>query len=286
MNITIMNCLGVATFIAIIIISYYVGRITFKYGKSLNTISENAINWSKRINENVYNANNSRGEKIKLSLSKKGIMYHLNDYELVPTTYVMLKCIIAFVCFFLTCVFLKFNIMVMIISLLLGYFLLDIWFNLLNKSDNKKMKNDVQNLYFMLIIHAEAGVHMVDSVRNFIFETKNARLKEALNEFVNITTTNKASVEEAINLLDCRFSNKDISNLCAVLSQTLETGRSSKMMNDLLVQIENSQKAENYNMEKSHERKMMIILILFAIGVIGMFISGLAMQTNQSIGLF
>ena len=219
-------------------------------------------------------------------LSRKGFMYRFNDYELVPLTYLLFKIIFTIAFCFITNLFFGFSPLSLVVSLILGFFLIDIIFNTLNKHDNEAMAEDIQNLYFTFIVHAKAGVHVLDSIRICMIECDNKRLKEALNEFINIVSTNRGSIIDAINILRNRFDNKDITNFCAALRQAEETGYSAKMISSLLEQINAKEEAQNYEKEKSSERKMMLLLVAFIIGILSLFLVGLIGQMKTSINFF
>lgn len=275
----------ISTYVFCGIIALLIARICFLYGKSVSDISDGVLDWTKQVSNNKTRIS-SRSDKIRLMLSRKGFMYRFNDYELVPLTYLLFKTVITIVFCFIAVLFFGFSPIVLVVSLIAGFFFLDALFNALNKSDNESMADDIQNLYFTFIVHAEAGVHVLDSIRICMVECDNKRLKEALNEFINIVSTNRGSITDAINILRNRFDNKDITNFAAALRQAEETGVSAKMINSLLEQINAREEARNYEKEKSSERKMMLLLVAFIIGILGLFLVGLIGQMKNSINFF
>lgn len=279
----ISSIITIATYICCGMIAYFIAKICFLYGKSISNISDEVLDWTKKVGNAKTS---SKSDKMRLMLSRKGFMYRFNDYELVPLTYMLFKVTTAIIFGITSVIFFDFNPIILTISLLLGFFFIDLLFGALNKADNEKMFDDVQNLYFTFIVHAKAGVHILDSIRECMIDCDNKRLKEALNEFINIVSTNRGTVADAVNILRNRFDNKDLTNFCTALKQAEETGFSAKMIGSLLEQINKREEAKGYEREKSSERKMMLLLVAFVLGILGLFLIGLVDQISTSIQFF
>lgn len=218
--------------------------------------------------------------KYLLKLSKNGYLYRKNDYNFEVSTYFIYKIGLA-ILFFIVAYslvnntnFSTFAIPSGILGIIFGYKYLDINHKIKNNQDNEAMDTDVRNLRDTMIIHAEAGIPIKDTIMICKEETENKRFKQGLNEFLNNLLSQKLNIKESLEVFESRFDNEKIKELCIIIDQAEETGRSAEMISGLIEKAEIEQEGENYKVEKKLERKMMFVcLIYFGLILVNVFYS-------------
>ena len=116
----------------------------------------------------------------------------------------------------------------------------------------------------------------------------NKRLKEALEKFDRDLKTNRRTITEAIGHLQRKFNNLDLENLCTVIVQNEETGRSKKVIEDLSAQILSTEKSVEAVRKQRIENMMTLeIIVLFgAIMGYALYLFGQNMMDVLSISSF
>lgn len=280
----ILKIVKIAIPVVAFLCSTFLAVLIYRYGSRKDEVNENFILWTKKLDKSRFFKALYKDKLIE-KLSKRGYMYHLHDYNLAISTYYIFKMVIALLFGLAYVIIVGLNVGI-VAAMIIGFYFLDIHFKSKNKSDNIEMDDDILNLYFTLVVHAEANVYLLDTMRICAKESKCPRFREALNEFVNIVTSNKGTLLDAINVLEKRFDNKDIVNLCVCLTQAEETGNSAKMLRELLAQIESMQKAKNYENEKREEHRMLGVLIAYFVGILVYLGIGLIMGLFSTLGKF
>ena len=221
-------------------------------------------------------------DKITADLSRYGIMYMFKDYNMEPSSFISAK----FACsgatallgFLLTPSSLTQKLIVVVICLIIGFFLPDVFIRVSNSSDNEKMMQDIQTIYTTLKIHSRAGVFITDSLIECARNVENGRLKQALNEMNNNILASRVTIDEAVDQFNARFCNEQIDNLAVVIKQALHTGRSSDMLADISKQIEDNNKIQSMKKRDQIKRSSALIQFLYFTMITAMLLYLVAME--------
>lgn len=206
-------------------------------------------------------------DKITADLSKYGIMYMFKDYNMEPSSFMAAKLtsagVTALIGFMVTPNELAEKLLVVVIGLIIGFFLPDIFIRANNDSDNSAMMEDIQTIYSTLKIHARAGVYITDSLIECQRNVENGRLKQALNEMNNNILASRVTIDEAVDQFNARFCNEQIDNLSVVIKQALHTGRSSDMLEDISKQIEDNNRIQGMKKRDRIKRQASMIQVIY-----------------------
>lgn len=206
-------------------------------------------------------------ERLEMFIKEYGVAYMM--YESInPVMYIIIKILIG--------IFLAVLVMTQVSSVLLfvitfsfGFFLVDILVRRNNDSDNKDMMADIANTYDVLKIQMRAGVFITDAIYFCYQNCSNKRLKDGfLGLYLDIKSSN--NVVEALRNFNSKFKNNNISTLCAVLEQSLATGQSADILDNITKKNVDIQKLlnEQYRRKiegKYHKLGILIVLGMFAV---------------------
>lgn len=201
----------------------------------------------------------------KKRMSQLGIMYHVGDYDLSPSWYILVRLFVG-----LLLAFALFSSGVPFplpfLGIPLGYFLVDFAFQKINERDNKEFLIDIFNTYANLNIQLKSGLFITDALEYSYKNAKNERFKQALGEMILNFSDKTVSMHEAIEIFHSRFYSPEIDNLCAMLQNLLQYGISDSYANDLINEIKTIISASSAKAEHDIESKAgMIILAFFAV---------------------
>lgn len=163
----------------------------------------------------------------------------------------------------------------------LGFELPCILMKISNNSDNEDMMADIECIYDIMRIQARAGVYIRDSLMDCYVSTVNKRLKAALLELCNQTSTNK-TIDEAIMDFNSKFNNRHIDVLCIVLSQAQSSGKTVQILSDMNEQINQLRHSRAKSDEGKLERKIEVIELLIFIGILAI---GIMAMGNEIAGM-
>lgn len=148
-----------------------------------------------------------------------------------------------------------------------GYMFLPIVLQISDDRDNEQMMPDIRKLFEYVKIQTKAGMYLTNTLAACYLSISNRRLKQALLEMnAQIVATN--SIPAAIREFDEKFQNEYISQFCMIVRQSGESGRMSKMLDDMSRQITDMEKQLLRRRQNRMERKVLIITLLVFIGII------------------
>lgn len=226
-------------------------------------------------------------ENLTAMMSKYGMMHMLGDYNLEPSSFLIIKGGCGLILMVLGISVAPGIILKTVCAVALavfGFFVPDIFIKISNKSDNEAMQDDIITIYNILRLHAKAGVFVTDSLIECQREVSNKRLKEALNELNNNTLSAKLTTEEAVDLFNARFCFDQIDNLSVIIKQSLRTGRSTEILSDISKQIEDTNRNRAQDEKDKTKRKTAGIQTLFFIMITVLAIYLVGMQMMNSMG--
>lgn len=151
---------------------------------------------------------------------------------------------------------------------IIGAVIPDWYFGKRDKSDNKKMIQDVMTISSALSIQVTGGEYVGIALAECKDIVYTPRLKKALEEFDIHMRCNDLTITENIENFSEKFTSEEILALCTVLKQGLETGRMIECSRDLSKQCL-SNRDSAFSAKKGHldRASTIAMLILFADGV-------------------
>lgn len=152
-----------------------------------------------------------------------------------------------------------------------GYFLVRMIVRLSNQRDNRAMMEDIKTLYDTLRIQSKAGVFLTPALAECYLMVKNRRLKQALLELTNQITAQK-DVEEAVEGFRSKFDNGFLEDFCLVVRQSLSSGQTVQMLNDMGEQLAGLQHAITLKEEEALKRKLMLLQVAYYIGMLSILL--------------
>lgn len=208
--------------------------------------------------------------KIRLYLSKNGAGDNVNLNT--PEQYIVAKIITTLIGLVIGAMVLK-NIFC-IFGGILGFFIIDIAIKSCNKRDNDDMLRDLKNVYDTLRIQTKAGVFLSEALTDCYLVVSNKRLKKALFQ-LNKEIMLKHDVEYAIEQLSLQFNNIYIDNFVLIIQQSIQTGQSVTMLDNISEQMREAERRVNFIEKKHLEDKIGLVQILVWVGAIIMCVYSL-----------
>jgi hypothetical protein len=274
-----MQIINVVKLILMIMISV----ITFLIVKS-TLDNKNVSKFSLvRIDKNLKGTNNVLFdyEKIDKYLKKMGLKEMFNR-DINPTQFIMVKVILG-LAFIIA--FFKFNALISLVLGILGFFIPDIVLKVSNTVDNEEMLPDIKRIYDTLRIQTKAGVFLTMSLTECYLVVKSPRLKKALLELNNYIIT-KNDIEGAIEEFKSKFQYTYIDTFCIVIGQSIESGRTVQILQDLSTQIKDIEEAMNIKLAERVKTKLEGLQFLIYVGVIGIIVYGIFTEIFKSLTSF
>lgn len=221
-------------------------------------------------------------DSIQRFLKSKGAVYLFGDTA-TPVTFVTVK-VLLLLLLFLMGVSIG-GILPGMFFGMVGFFLPDMLLTISNSADNDAMLEDIKCIYDTLRIQTKAGVFLSASLCECYLAVKNRRLKSALLELTNDIST-RHEIEDALERFNEKFDCSQIDIFCIVIRQSMESGRSVKVLEDLSLQMNDLQHAINLKEKEALDRKVQIIELLIFVGLLAVTIFSLGMEVISSILTF
>lgn len=153
-----------------------------------------------------------------------------------------------------------------------------------NRADNDAMMSDIESMYDIIKIQAKAGVFIQDSLMDCYMMCANRRLKSALLELCNRTST-RNTVKEAVDEFNSKFMNVHIDILCIILNQAQTSGRTVQILSDMSEQIRQVRHAHAMKEKGKLERKIEILELLIFIGVLAIGIYSMGTEIMNMLSM-
>ena len=219
---------------------------------------------------------------IQKFLKTRGAVYMFGEMA-TPVTFLLVK-LLAFLLLFM--VGISFNsIPAGLILGVLGFFLPDMLLNVSNSMDNDTMLSDIKCIYDTLRIQTKAGVFLSASLCECYLAVKNRRLKSALLELTNDISTRR-EIDDALERFNEKFDFGQIDIFCIVIRQSMESGRSVKVLEDLSLQMNDLQRAINMKEKEALDRKVQVIELMLFIGLLAVTVYSLGVEVISSALIF
>lgn len=212
-------------------------------------------------------------ERTEAKLKKTGMKFLFGD-GFGAHHFWLLKLLTAAVCALIAA---EFHWLFSFPAAVLGYELPDIFADISNEADNRKMLEDIRTIYDTVRIQARAGVFVTVSVLDCYLIVTHPRLKAALLEFNNRILA-KNSLTEAIDGLEARFDNRYIDSFCIVLRQAMVSGRSVRILTDLSNQMTDVEHALRLRQKEKLDRQVQLLELLLFTGLLAVCIYAIAVE--------
>lgn len=219
---------------------------------------------------------------IQKFLKTRGAVYMFGEMA-TPVTFLLVK-LLAFLLLFMVGISFD-SIPAGLILGGLGFFLPDILLNVSNSMDNDIMLSDIKCIYDTLRIQTKAGVFLSASLCECYLAVKNRRLKSALLELTNDISTRR-EIDDALERFNEKFDFGQIDIFCIVIRQSMESGRSVKVLEDLSLQMNDLQRAINMKEKEALDRKVQVIELMLFIGLLAVTVYSLGVEVISSALIF
>lgn len=224
---------------------------------------------------------NGKGAQMRLTMSKYGVMFHMENYNMSPTYYLGFRAVIGLAIFAVLVIF-DVKSPLIILAIPAGYYGVPILFKIINSSDNKEMLIDIFNTYANINIQLKVGQYIANALEYSYHTAKNKRYKEAMGELVLNMADKTVTVEESIQIFQNRFASNEIDKLCMMLRTLMRYGNNEEFTQDLLDEIKEIIQADAMQAQSDIETKASgvsfgffgIVILLVVISVMMNFESG------------
>lgn len=172
----------------------------------------------------------------QLKLSRLGIMYHLNNYDLTYSKYIGYKSIISGIITIIITLILLLTTKYFYIGLIsfpIIYILIGNYYKGLNRKDNKDILSDISNIYTILTIDFSSGVYVNECFNHIKEIVKNKRLKFAFDELIQNINNRDISIDESILLFNNRFSSKELEKISKYIIDMIKLGINEELTTKL-----------------------------------------------------
>ena len=221
-------------------------------------------------------------QSIQKFLKTRGAVYMFGEMA-TPVTFLLVK-LLAFL--LLLMVGISFNsIPAGLILGVIGFFKPDILLNVSNSMDNDTMLSDIKCIYDTLRIQTKAGVFLSASLCECYLAVKNRRLKSALLELTNDISTRR-EIDDALERFNEKFDFGQIDIFCIVIRQSMESGRSVKVLEDLSLQMNDLQRAITMKEKEALDRKVQVIELMLFVGLLAVTVYSLGVEVISSALIF
>ena len=219
---------------------------------------------------------------IQKFLKTRGAIYMFEEMA-TPVTFLLVK-LLAFLLLFMVGISFD-SIPAGLILGVIGFFMPDILLNVSNSMDNDTMLSDIKCIYDTLRIQTKAGVFLSASLCECYLAVKNRRLKSALLELTNDISTRR-EIDDALERFNEKFDFGQIDIFCIVIRQSMESGRSVKVLEDLSLQMNDLQRAINMKEKEALDRKVQVIELMLFVGLLADTVYSLGVEVISSALVF
>lgn len=219
---------------------------------------------------------------IQKFLKTRGAVYMFGEMA-TPVTFLLVK-LLAFLLLFMVGIPFD-SIPAGLILGVIGFFMPDILLHVSNSMDNDTMLSDIKCIYDTLRIQTKAGVFLSASLCECYLAVKNRRLKSALLELTNDISTRR-EIDDALERFNEKFDFGQIDIFCIVIRQSMESGRSVKVLEDLSLQMNDLQRAINMKEKEALDRKVQVSELMLFIGLLAVTVYSLGVEVISSALIF
>lgn len=207
--------------------------------------------------------NQQRYEKKKVYLSQIGAAY-LIGRTVLPEEYLLFQISLAIL----------FGMLggscfggIGLLGSVVGFFAPTVLLNVLNDRDNKRILRDIKGIYDTILIKTQGGMFLTSAIMECYKHTRNRRLKRALYEMTGQIIA-RCDLLETIDAFRLKFRNQYIDNLCIILKQSLDSGKTVEILQSIQDQLSDMQNAVNLQMRNRLNAKVMMVQMLLYLTIV------------------
>lgn len=178
----------------------------------------------------------------------------------------------AFLTVFLSKVFTgEISIVAVFIVGVAGFFFMDLYLRMRNKSSNEEMMTDIMEMSRSVLYGKRGGQYITDALKDSVIVVENKRLKLALIRLSN-NLDSGLSIDECLQELELSFSSGEISAFCTVIKSLQSTGQVDESLKVLENNIEREQISVNKRRCVILENKTMMYVMMVAFDILGLIL--------------
>lgn len=159
----------------------------------------------------------------------------------------------------------------------IGWFFLDLFVRIENKSSNEAMMADVMEMSRSVLYGKRGGQYIADALKDAVLVVENKRLKTALIKLDNGLDSGR-SLDECLDELENSFSNGEIAAFCTVIKSLQTTGQVDEALKTLETNIEREQISVNKRRCVLLENKTMMYVMLLAFDLLSLILYCIIMK--------
>lgn len=159
----------------------------------------------------------------------------------------------------------------------IGWFFLDLFVRIENKSSNDAMMADVMEMSRSVLYGKRGGQYIADALKDAVLVVENKRLKTALIKLDNGLDSGR-SLDECLDELENSFSNGEIAAFCTVIKSLQTTGQVDEALKTLETNIEREQISVNKRRCVLLENKTMMYVMLLAFDLLSLILYCIIMK--------
>ena len=211
----------------------------------------------------------------QIQLKKLGADVFLKDQITVSQWYIY-KVVWAVAFTFMTVFFSKIftggvSFVVVVLVGSLGFFFMDVYLRMRNKSSNEEMMTDIMEMSRSVLYGKRGGQYITDALKDSVIVVENKRLKLALIRLSN-NLDSGMSIDECLQELELSFSSGEISAFCTVIKSLQSTGQVDEALKVLENNIEREQVSVNKRRCVILENKTMMYVMMVAFDILGLIL--------------
>lgn len=273
----------IRSIIVLFICVTYLGVVQelMKRGRSVKIDWGAQMDWIMESSGNRLKRNKKKYEERKIYLSQMGVNY-LAKRLVLPEEYLLFRLSIAAVLGAIGVLFLG-----VVSGLLLGiliFLMPDVILQKANEKNSKQMLRDIKSIYDTIQIKTQGGTFLTEAISECYRNVSNRRLKRALYEMSGKLIVNH-DMEATIDEFNLKFKDKYIDNLCIILKQALDSGKTAEIMSSVQDQMTDMQDVINLQARTKADRKVFCVEVMIFVTAVLLGIGMAAISVISTIGL-
>ncbi|MBP3609471.1 MAG: hypothetical protein J6J42_03940 [Lachnospiraceae bacterium] len=239
------------------------------------------LDWLMESSGNRLKRNKKKYEQRKIYLSQIGVNYFAKRLVL-PEEYLLARLTLAVIVAAAGTLFL--GAVSGLFAGVLGFLLPDVILQKMNEKNNKQMLKDIKSIYDTIQIKTQGGMFLTEAIAECYRNVTNGRLKRALYEMSGELIVNH-DMEATIDEFNLKFKNKYIDNLCIILKQALDSGKTAEIMESVQDQMTDMQDVINLQVRTKTEKKVFFVEVVIFVTVVLLGIGMAAISAISTISL-
>lgn len=150
---------------------------------------------------------------------------------------------------------------------MVGWRIPAMFLKLSDRMDNEAMLGDLHVVYDTLKIQSKSGVYITDILTECYLLVKNERLKDGLRELSNALYA-KHDLQSGLRMFHSRFNNVFVDMFVMTMEQSLQSGQTVQMFQDISQQIREVENAIRQREKRRAENKMLAYQLAVYFGIL------------------